>query len=176
VSEQLPKQELLLKLLKMTTSASDGEALVAIRKVNKMLVDNGWDWDKFVNAKIKIVENPFVGLGTPTRGVPTGNGPAYKPPPPPRPAPPPRARYHGMPVAGRGINRYADFCYCCGIEVVTGAGQFFLREDYNLNAANANPRSKFSLVCASCEGVKIIWDQPAPPIRKRGKASITDLA
>lgn len=169
-NEQLPKQELLLKLLKMTTSSNDAEALVAIRKVNRMLTDNGWDWDKFVAGKIKIVENPFVGLGTPPRRNGASTPMTQAPPPPPK------APLAGQRVRSLGINRYADFCYCCGIEVVAQAGGFFKREDYNLNAKNANPRSPFSVVCKSCDGKEMIWDQPAPQIRRKGKAAVGDLA
>lgn len=177
VSEELPREQFLLKLLRMTTSPNDGEALTAIRKVNELLTSNGWDWDKLIAGKIKIVPNPFVGLGTPIRKEPA----PYKEPTPsynprPTPPPPPRAKYHGLKVSGLGPNKFADHCYCCGIEVVANAGMFFCREDYNFNAGRINARSKFSVVCASCEGQKLIWDQPAQPIRKRGKASINDLA
>lgn len=175
LSDQLPKEQLLLKLLKMTTSSNDGEALTAIRKVNSLLTDNGWDWDRFVAGKIKIVANPFVGLGTPTRPAPRTEAPGFTPPSPP-PPPPPKARYSGQKVRAAGINKFADNCYCCGIEVMAQMGGFFNPQDYNLNARSSNPRSKFSVVCKSCEGVNIVWDQPAPPIRKRGRANINDLA
>lgn len=179
VSEELPREQFLLKLLRMTTSSNDGEALTAIRKVNTLLTDNGWDWDKLIAGKIKIVPNPFVGLGTPHRAEPRVTptpGPIHTTPTPPPPPPPRRAQYQGLKVTGLGVNKFADHCYCCGIEVVATAGFFFKREDYNLNAARTNPRSAFSVVCSSCEGNKLIWDQPAQPIRKRGKASINDLA
>ena len=175
---ELPKQELLLKLLKMTTSDNDGECLTAIRKVNTLLTTNGWDWDKFVAGKIKIVENPFVGLGTPPRpSVTRPVGPATPPNPhTTRPfSPPPMAPLQGQKVRSLGTNKFADSCYCCGIDVIAGAGGFFKRADNNLNAANANPRSLFSVVCASCDGHKLIWDQPAARQRKRGQTSINDL-
>lgn len=172
VSEQLPKEQLLLKLLKMTTSSNDAEALVAIRKVNELLTSSGWDWDKFVAGKIRIVENPFKNLGTPPRREGVSGG--FAPPPPP---PPPRtAPLQGRNVRSLGVNKFADHCYCCGIEVMALAGGFFKPVDYNLNARPANPRSQFAVVCASCDGLKTIWDQPAAPIRKRGKTSINDLA
>lgn len=173
--EQLPKQELLLKLLKMTTSSNDGEALTAIRKVNTMLTANGWDWDKFVSGKIKIVENPFVNLGTPMRAAPRPSPFGSSPPPPP-PTPPPAAKLAGQRARSLGVNKFADHCYCCGIEVMAQAGGFFNPTDYNLNARSPNLRSKFAVICASCDGKQMVWDQPAPPLRKRGKASINDLA
>jgi hypothetical protein len=170
--EQLPKEQLLLKLLKMTTSPNDGEALTAIRKVNTMLTDNGWDWDKFVAGKIKVVDNPFKNLGTPERKV----GGYAQPPQPAAPSPPRVAPMQGRYVQGLGPNKFSDHCYCCGIEVIAHAGAFFNPQDYNLNAKPANPRSRYAVVCASCENIKTIWDQPAAPIRRRGRASINDLA
>jgi len=56
MSEDLPKQELLIKLLKMSTSPNDGEALIAVRKANELLKSAGWDWEKLVNGKIKVVQ------------------------------------------------------------------------------------------------------------------------
>jgi hypothetical protein len=142
-----------------------------------MLTANGWDWDKFVAGKIKIVENPFVGLGTPQRvDRPTSYTATPPSAPPTPPPPPPKARYAGQRVRSLGVNRFADHCYCCGIEVFAQAGGFFNPTEYNLNARSPNPKSKFAVVCASCENVALVWDQAAAPIRKRGKTSINDLA
>jgi hypothetical protein len=70
VSEELPKQELLIKMLGMTTSDNDGQALVAIRKANAFLLANGWDWDRLIRGKITIVEDPFKSIPTPPRQAP----------------------------------------------------------------------------------------------------------
>jgi len=43
-----PQTEKLLKILKMTTSPNDNEALVAIRKVNEMLKSNNCEWDDII--------------------------------------------------------------------------------------------------------------------------------
>lgn len=66
--EALPKEQLLLKMLKMTTSDNDGQALVAIRKANQLLDAAGWSWDKLIAGKIKVVANPFSNLATPNAG------------------------------------------------------------------------------------------------------------
>jgi hypothetical protein len=88
-----PRQELLLKLLKLTTSHNDSEALAAIRKANMVLSGGGWDWDKLIAGKITVVEDPFakVSAPPPQRNQPdlASAPPPYRPPPPRRPAPPP---------------------------------------------------------------------------------------
>lgn len=99
---EIPKEVLLRKLLKMTTSSNDGECLTAIRKANDLLRAGGWDWDKLLDGKIKIVENPFKGLGNPITGERPAP-PVRQQPPQPKPAqqfgPAPR------PTASAGIGR-----------------------------------------------------------------------
>src|SRR5258708_37740642 len=80
---ELPKQELLLKLLGMTTSASDNEALMAIRRANELLARAGWTWEMLIREKIKIIENPFNGLADPTRRPKNEQQPTT----PPKPSP-----------------------------------------------------------------------------------------
>lgn len=65
MSEQIQKHLLLVKLLKMTTSSNDGEALVAVRKANQLLAEAGWDWDRVMAGKITVVGDPFAGLARP---------------------------------------------------------------------------------------------------------------
>lgn len=84
MSEELPKHELLIKLMKMT-SAEDPVALIAIRKANKMLSENGWDWERLLKGKITIIADPFS-TPAPAFNVQTKKA---SPPPPPKPAPPP---------------------------------------------------------------------------------------
>lgn len=67
MADELPREELLRKMLNMTTSDNDGQALVAIRKANKLLSDAGWSWDKLLAGKIKIVESPFKNMPNPTK-------------------------------------------------------------------------------------------------------------
>lgn len=71
--------EKLIKLLKMTTSSNDSEALVAIRMANQLVAQHlGNDWDALLKGKLKIIADPFVNLDTPRYA-----GPAR--PTPPRP-------------------------------------------------------------------------------------------
>lgn len=80
----------LIKLMLMTTSPNDGEALVAMRKANSWLRSANADWEMILRGKVTLVTDPFAGLDAPPQRVP-----AYAPrpsaPPPPRPAPPPQA-------------------------------------------------------------------------------------
>ena len=73
IDNTLPKQDLLLKILRMTTSDNDNVALNAVRRANEFLSKNGWDWDKLVNAKIRIAADPFSNLQTPQ----SYNGPRH---------------------------------------------------------------------------------------------------
>lgn len=84
---ELPKHELLLKLLKMTASTNDAEALVAIRKANQLLATASWDWDRLLAGKITVVGDPFGNLHRP-RANQSAVMPCEAPrAPPPRPAP-----------------------------------------------------------------------------------------
>lgn len=106
---ELPKQELLVKLLGMTTSSNDGEALVAMRKANALLASAGWDWAKLIAGKIRVVADPFATAATP----PTGNGygssqsaPARPAAAQPAPAPTTRQTYPQQP-SGLGSQQAA---------------------------------------------------------------------
>lgn len=43
-------RERLIKLMMMTTSGNDGEALVAVRKANKLLYDAKSNWNDFIKS------------------------------------------------------------------------------------------------------------------------------
>lgn len=89
--------ERFIKIMNMTT-AGDGETLAAIRRANSILTGAGWDWERLLRGKVRVVENPFSGLAEPKaphqarRAPPPPNtGWSTAPPPPPRPQPaPPR--------------------------------------------------------------------------------------
>lgn len=49
----------LIKLLKMTTSSNDAEALVAARMANEQLQKLGWDWEKLLTQRVTVVADPF---------------------------------------------------------------------------------------------------------------------
>ena len=132
----MPKEELLRKLLKMTTSDNDNTALVAIRKANQLMTASGWDWDKLLNGKIKVVANPFASVAVPTSekrgGTPTA--------PYARPAPQPKRT-----IGGGKANQYEGYCWCCGYHVAPMAGYIFKPRDYN-NAAT----DRWQVVCDPC--------------------------
>jgi hypothetical protein len=157
MTEELPKQELLIKLLKMTTSHADGEALNAMRRANALLSGAGWDWEKLVRGKIIIVEDPFAKIETPhssNKAPPRASAPPppaqpYRaapqaPPrqqtPPPRPAP----AAPKQPFSTKS-NNYAQFCYCCGTWTVGQDGFIFNPSKHNNSAPD-----KWMVVCAPC--------------------------
>jgi hypothetical protein len=160
----LPKQELLIKLLRMTESDNDGEALTALRKANRFMKDAGWDWEKLVNSKIKIIEDPFKNLGTPPGGTKMGapgfarpsqptaaprpQAPPRPTPTPPPPPPQPAARKASWPL-GIDPNRFSGWCYCCGFEVLANVGVIFKPYQYNSQAPN-----DWKVACLSCNGTK----------------------
>lgn len=89
---KLPKQDLLLKILNMTTAENDGQALVAVRKANALLAEAGWSWEKLLLGKITVVADPFSSIKAPPKSTPndTWGRPQTPPKPQPaRPAPPP---------------------------------------------------------------------------------------
>lgn len=84
-----------IKLMKMTTATTDGEALNAIRMANAMLRRNGHDWDNLLRNKITIIADPFTSIPEPPKATtpppkPTRSSPPpfYSKPPPPKTAPP----------------------------------------------------------------------------------------
>lgn len=93
MTEELPKQDLLLKMLRMTESDNDGQALVAIRKANALLQSAGWTWEKLLSGKITVVADPFASMPEINREAPeTRHAPAT--PPPPRRAASRTAAFH----------------------------------------------------------------------------------
>lgn len=163
MSEPLPKQELLIKLLKMTT-AGDAEALVAIRKANELLTSAGWDWEKLIHGKIVVVGDPFASLQTPpvrepVAAKPQSYGRPYKAPPPPPPSATPAWRPLSTPVQSRMPNKFEGHCYCCGRLVAVGGGFIFKPSEYHRNASSKG----FSVICTTDNiTVKTILPSPAP--------------
>lgn len=89
---------LLIKLLKMTTSSHDGEALTAMRKANEQLGKFGGDWEALIRGKVTIIADPFTSASPPPMPTRSQYGsaapPAPPPPPRPRPTPPQPQRRH----------------------------------------------------------------------------------
>lgn len=176
---ELPKQELLIKLLRMTTSDNDPEALAALRKANALLVSAGWDWERLIHSKIRIIEDPFKNLGTPSAPARAANGSGFaRPQPQPQSAPvtPPKRTTTTWPL-GIQPNRFANFCYCCGVEVLTNVGVIFKPIMHN-----ARGSSEWKVACLPCNGTNTtpgchVLDYPATRQKaKRGRHNLTDLA
>lgn len=182
MAEELPKQDLLIKIMGMTTSDNDGQALVALRKANKLLLDAGWSWEKLIQGRIKVVENPFKSANPfadrervvkPSGPAPTPRAPLHPNPPPRAPTPPPDPIHFGSvsnPIS-TVKNKFANFCYCCGQDTLAYTGFLFDPWNYNKRAA-----SKWHVVCVSCNTSAGIYHYSAPPIRNKKKASVSDLA
>lgn len=195
MSEDLPKQEMLAKLLRMTTSPNDGEALTAIRKANNLLTSNGWDWDKLLSGKIKIAADPFANLGEPINpGAgsmaptpaprpynppprrPPPPKPAYQPPPPPRqPPPPPKPFEPRSHQSTNGqVNLYPGNCYCCGHSVSAKDGKLFVPSQFNSQAVSGK-----KVICDSCDKDQFAFvdrrPAPQPKAPHVGAPSLGDL-
>jgi hypothetical protein len=176
IMTELPKQDLLAKLLKMTSSSNDGEALVAIRKANALLISAGWDWDKLLAGKIRVAADPFAGLQTPHN--PTEDGFAPRPPPrpaAPRPPPPPRSTYQAPPApppprpkphepwsersTNGQTNAFPGNCYCCGHSVSARDGKLFVPSQFNRRALSGK-----KVICTACDTNRYtnIDNRPAP--------------
>lgn len=77
--------KLLIKLLGLTGSSVDNEALVALRKANALVVKICGSWEELLKGHFTIAADPFQSLSDPcdrSQQVP----PAFKSPPPPRQA------------------------------------------------------------------------------------------
>lgn len=99
--EEIPKLDLLIKMMGMTTSDNDNTALIALRKATAMLTANGWDWERLLRGKVKVINAPtFTGprvdvnptvQAAPVRPMhPTPNYSQPKPQPAPQPKPKPK--------------------------------------------------------------------------------------
>lgn len=65
---KIDQLKLLEKLLGMTTSVNDNEALVAMRKANQLLKDNRITWSEILRKQVTVAVNTY-----------TDNGPAAAP-------------------------------------------------------------------------------------------------
>jgi len=99
--KRAPSLGLLIKLLKMTTSNRDGEALAFLRRAN-LEVEKFGGWEKLLSGKVTVFADPFTnlpdvktnGARPPTPAAPSTAGsysskPYAPPPPPPKPHTPP---------------------------------------------------------------------------------------
>lgn len=122
------KLPMLIKLMGMTQSEQDGEALAFLRKANKIVKDAGWTWEKILLGKVKVIADPFTNIQAPppkpnsSRGTTpsqpsTPNRSGYGSTVPPKPqAPRPKVPHSTFP------NKYVGHCWQCGNFVDTGKG------------------------------------------------------
>ncbi len=178
----IPKQELLVKLMKLTASTNDCEALTALRKATELLATGGWDWERLIRGKIVIVEDPFAAISDPRdRGydkspdyTPGATAYGYKPPPPPPPrAAPPMTSHTATRTSPLGAqkNKYSGWCWCCGVEVIALAGYIFKPGLFVTNAS-----TKWELTCTSCNVTGTVHSWASAKQRKRGRTAVNDLA
>lgn len=179
---ELPKQELLIKLLGMTQSDHDGEAVAAIRKANSLLAAAGWTWEQLIRGKITVVEDPFNNLtSNPWEEIAKKTYAAAPTAPPRAPTPPPQPRRtfaQNIPFVasnsrqiGTIPNKFVGYCYCCGVEVPATTGRAFTPDKYNPAAP-----SKWSVICIPCTTSGTVYaNATGQRPRKRGKADISSL-
>jgi len=166
MNEELPNLSLLIKLLKMTTSSNDAEALLAIRNANKQLLKFGGDWESLLRRHVTIIgADPFENIAAPppsTRAAPaTPRAPRATPqrPPPrpgpgwgqanpnPAPPPPPQQAPQQAPqpwiVPSPRPNRYSGHCYLCGYNVAISNGI--------TRYLGTQSNGKWEVFCGSCD-------------------------
>jgi len=90
--KRAPSLGLLIKLLKMTTSNRDGEALAFLRRAN-LEVEKFGGWEKLLSGKVTVFADPFTNLPdvktnsarppTPATAGSYSSKPHAPPPPPP---------------------------------------------------------------------------------------------
>ena len=81
-SDRLDK---LVKLLRLTTSSNDAEALLAVRKANEILPQISPDWGDLLFGKVTLIADPFDGGHI---GRSASDRPPPRKPPPPKPTAP----------------------------------------------------------------------------------------
>ena len=157
-----PNLGLLIKLLKMTTSSNDAEALSAIRKANEQLVKFGNDWEPLLRGKVTVIGDPFLnaalnpnsGKRTPPPPSASSSAPPPSPPPSafrrhtPAPAPPP-------PKPKMVPNKFGGYCHHCNNYVPDGCGTVTLTSQ------------KWILACQSCH--------ISPSVQRSTKRAATPL-
>lgn len=133
------KLDTFIKVLLMTTSDTDGEALAAIRRANSMLRNAHIDWDKLLRGKVTVVADPFNDIPAPRSKPPVSTDYTYTPPQPRQPPRPPRPQYRPQPVRLQS-NQFTGHCFSCDDYVPRAAG-------YILNIPNYGSQ----ILCSTCE-------------------------
>ena len=146
--EDKPTLEKLIKLMKLTSSPNESEAMSALA-IAQRFVEKLGGWESLLRGKVKIIQDPFANMPPPeenyrkrepSSGFPKAPPkPGSNPPPPQRPIPQPQTppRYYTPPVsppppppprptfyqASRKPNKYKGACWICGNLVGVGDGQ-----------------------------------------------------
>lgn len=122
------KLDTLIKVLLMTTSDTDGEALAAIRRANSMLKNAATSWDDLLRGKVTVMADPFENISAPHNHA--SSRPVQKPAAPPPPPPPP-SQYLDCDDCGRTVPRFSvksiglsgNLCTTCYADRLTKAAQ-----------------------------------------------------
>jgi hypothetical protein len=160
MSDELPNLSLLIKLLKLTASQNDAEALMAIRKANEQLSKFGGDWERLLRSHVTIIgADPFAEIATPPASMraapraqpsPRHTARPFRNPTNPSPAqtapgPSPQATQTPQPwtVPSPRPNRYAGHCFMCGYNVAIGDGI--------TRYIGTQSSGKWEVFCGSCD-------------------------
>lgn len=192
------KLDTLIKVLLMTTSSQDGEALAAMRRANILLRNANTDWDKLLRGKVTVVADPFADIAAPdtkerfSSSKPTVPQKPQVPDPPtytayPKtatrpmgPAATPRAPSYSPQAARRNnTNSFAGHCYNCNDAVAAGYGALrdimgkthVFCEDCNFGVSNG--RLSISDVINNNQARKLRQQQQASPYTPRVKRKVT---
>src|SRR5262245_131375 len=78
-----PNLDKIIKLMGMTGSSHDPEAISALRMATELMRKWGWTWEAVLRGKIKIMPDPFASIPMPySHSAPRPMAPAAPPPPP----------------------------------------------------------------------------------------------
>lgn len=186
--------DLLIKLLMMTTSPNDSEALLAIRKANAQLERFHTSWEQFVKQRITVAADPFAqplsqsqpqeappaARPAPTaaprpspstfQAPPSSRG-GRKPTPQPQPtvysqpSPQPQSEYD-YPTGAPRPNIHPGYCYDC---------QRKLEKDDGILWRKSNKTGKWHLRCAPGFGCQVASYQQRGRRPKTSAEVIDDL-
>lgn len=157
--------ERLIKLLKKTQGSNDHETLMAIRMTNTFLERKGWDWERLLHGKIRVVADPFSMV------KPIPKKEEYQPVPQPQPRSTPRPTatrpsqatptWPSSPNANRPnpfsappprisplrANKYPGHCWQCGYHVDRNAGHAF--------RSGMISTTNWEVLCVPCEAATL---------------------
>jgi len=80
-----PNLDKIIKLMGMTGSSHDPEAISALRMATELMRKWGWTWEAVLRGKIKIMPDPFANIPRPMTGQSGTNYMRQPPAPPPPP-------------------------------------------------------------------------------------------